>query len=109
MPVILLANLFLGIYFALSMWYKLIDKTRYGAYIAIVGAIITIALNVVLIPIMGYMGSAIAVFVCFLVMMIISYFLGQKHYPIPYDVKSLTFYFVTALVLYFISTYTSSF
>lgn len=102
-PIVLFANLFLGIYFALSLWYKLVDKTRFGAYIAMVGAVITIVLNVVLIPVIGYMGSAIAVFVCFFVMVVISYFLGQKYYPIPYDLKSISQYFGVALLIYFTS------
>jgi O-antigen/teichoic acid export membrane protein len=65
-PVVLMANLFFGIYFALSLWYKLTDKTRYGAYIAVIGSIVTLILNFLLIPVMGYAGSAIAGFVCFL-------------------------------------------
>jgi len=108
-PIILLANLFLGIYYALSLWYKLVDKTRYGAYIAIIGAIITLILNIVLIPLLGYMGSAIAVFVCFFTMMVISYFMGQKFYPISYNVKSIGMYTAVALALYFLSTLTTSF
>ena len=77
-PIVLLANLFFGIYFTLSLWYKLKDMTRYGAYIALIGAIITLALNFILIPIMGYVGSAIAVLVCFFTMMVISFSIGQK-------------------------------
>lgn len=105
-PLVLMANLFYGIYFTQSLWYKLTDKTRYGAYIAIVGAIITLIMNVLLIPIIGYMGSAVAVFTCFLIMVIISYFLGEKFYPVPYDLKRIGIYFLIALVLYFISIYT---
>jgi len=105
-PLVLLANLFFGIYFTLSLWYKLTDKTRYGAYMALVGAAITLALNIVLIPTMGYMGSAIAVFACFLVMMIVSYILGQKFYPVPYDLKRISIYFTVALSLYALSFYT---
>lgn len=105
-PIVLLANLFFGIYFTLSLWYKLTDKTRYGAYMALVGATITLVLNIVLIPVMGYMGSAIAVFTCFLVMMILSYILGHKFYPVPYDLKRILSYFVIAMVLYAISFYT---
>jgi O-antigen/teichoic acid export membrane protein len=105
-PLILLSNLFLGIYYTLSLWYKLDDKTRYGAYIALIGAAITLVLNVLLIPVIGYTGSAIAVFLCFLVMMVISYFLGQKYYPIPYDLKSISLYSGAALLFYFISIFT---
>ena len=107
-PVILLANLFFGIYFALSMWYKLTDMTRYGAYIAIIGAIITISLNVILIPVFGYKGSAFTVLVCFFTMAVISYFLGQKYYPIPYNLKRIALYFLLSAVIFIISMITST-
>ena len=107
-PVILLANLFFGIYFALSMWYKLTDMTRYGAYIAVSGAIVTITLNFILIPIFGYHGSAFAILICFFGMMIVSYFLGQKYYPIPYNLKRIFTYFLIAGILFIISLYTST-
>lgn len=106
LPLVLMANLFFGIYFTLSLWYKLTDKTRYGAYMALIGAGITLALNFILIPKMGYMGSAVAVFVCFFVMMIISYLLGQKFYPVPYDLKKIGMYFMVALVVYCASVFT---
>ncbi len=102
-PLILMANLFFGIYFALSLWYKLTDKTRYGAYIALVGAVITLLLNILLIPLKGYMGSAIGVFFGFLIMMVISYIIGQKFYPVPYDLKRISVYFLLAAILYLIS------
>jgi O-antigen/teichoic acid export membrane protein len=108
-PLILLANLFFGIYFALSMWYKLTDLTRFGAYISIGGAILTVVLNVVLIPVMGYKGSAIAVFICFFSMSIVSYFLGQKYYPIPYSLKRIGSYFLIAGILFAISLFTKTF
>lgn len=106
-PLVLMANLFFGIYFALSLWYKLKDMTRYGAYIALTGAVITLGMNIILIPIMGYMGSAIAIFVCFFVMMIISYIYGQKYYPIPYNLKRIGLYFSFAAIIYIISLFTS--
>ena len=102
-PIVLMANLFFGIYFALSLWYKLTDKTRYGAYIALVGSVITIVLNLLMIPVIGYMGSAIAGFVCFFVMMVISYLYGQKYYPVPYDLKRIATYFTAAIVVYALS------
>jgi O-antigen/teichoic acid export membrane protein len=107
-PLVLMANLFFGIYFTLSLWYKLTDKTKLGAYVAIFGAVITILLNVLLIPIMGYMGSAISTFLGFLIMMVVSYFLGQKYYPVPYPVKRILTYFLIAFVIYFISIYTNT-
>lgn len=91
-PVLLMSYLFFGIYYNLSVWYKLTDKTYYGAYIAGVGAVVTIAGNLVLIPAMGYMGAAFATFVAFLLMVILSYFLGEKYYPVPYKVSNALFY-----------------
>lgn len=108
-PLVLMANLFFGMYFALSLWYKLTDKTRLGAIIAIAGAFITVLLNVLLIPAFGYMGSAISGFFGFLCLMLISYYFGQKYYPVPYPVKRILTYFLIAVVIYFISTYTVSF
>jgi O-antigen/teichoic acid export membrane protein len=108
-PMVLMANLFFGIYFALSLWYKLTDMTRFGAYIAAIGSIITISLNFILIPEYGYVGSAIAIFTCFLVMMVISYFLGQKYYPIPYNIKRISSYFLIAVILYVLSIFTTAF
>ncbi len=99
-PYVLIANLFLGIFFSLSVWYKKSDKTHFGALIAIIGAVITIIMNVLLVPRMGYMGAAYAVLTCFSVMMIFSYILGQKYYRIPYDIKRIAFYFTTALIIY---------
>lgn len=88
-PLIILANFFLGIYTNLSVWYKLIDKTYIGAYISIVGAIVTLALNYLLIPTMSYYGSAIATLAAYGTMMFISYYFGNKYYPIPYDAKKI--------------------
>jgi O-antigen/teichoic acid export membrane protein len=102
-PLILMAELFFGIFFSASIWYKLKDRTWYGAYIALIGAIITIVLNVLLIPVMGYMGSAIAVLVCYCVMMILNYFWGQKYYFIPYDLKRIATYFGVVIFIYAVS------
>ena len=107
-PVVLLANLFFGIYFALSMWYKLTDMTRYGAYIAVGGSILTITFNFLLIPIFGYKGSAYTILICFFGMMVVSYFLGQKYYPIPYKLKRIFTYFIIAGILFVISLFTST-
>ena len=107
-PVVLLANLFFGIYFALSMWYKLTDLTRFGAYIALGGSIITVILNILLIPVYGYKGSAWALLVSFISITVISYFLGRKYYPIPYNLKRIGTYFLVAVILFVISTFTNS-
>jgi O-antigen/teichoic acid export membrane protein len=106
-PLILMADLFFGVFFSASIWYKLKDRTWYGAYIALIGATITITLNILLIPLIGYMGSAWAVLVCYFIMMIINYFWGQKFYPIPYNLKRIGLYFATALFLYALSFITS--
>ncbi len=107
-PIILMGNLFFGIYFALSLWYKLKDMTRYGAYIALTGAFFSLLLNFILIPVYGYMGSAVAVFFSYFIMMVISYFLGRKYYPVPYDLKKIGTYFSIAVVLFFVSIFSSS-
>lgn len=86
-PVILLANLFLGIYYNLSIWFKLTDKTRYGMYFSLAGAMITLALNLALIPVLGIMASAWATLAAYLTMVLLSYFFGRKYYPIPYTLK----------------------
>lgn len=97
-PLIILANFFLGIYNNLSVWYKLTDKTKIGAYISIVGAILTLALNYLLIPKYSYMGSAIGTIVAYGTMMVISYILGNKYYPIPYDMKKISAYLGISII-----------
>ena len=101
-PLLALGNIFLGIYYNLSVWYKLTNKNKYGALITILGAIITIVLNIVLIPVLHYTGAALATFCCYLFMMVMSYRLGQKHYPIPYAIKKLTAYVVFVILIYFV-------
>lgn len=88
-PLIIMGNFFLGIYTNLSVWYKLSDKTKMGAYISLVGAAITLAFNFALIPVWGYMGSAIATITAYGTMMAISYLMSNKYYPIPYDLKTI--------------------
>ncbi len=102
-PIVLLANLFLGIYFNLAIWYKLTDKTRFGMYFSIVGAVITIALNVILLPKYGFIAAAWTTLVAYSIMMITSYVYGQKHYKIPYQVSRILLYIVFAIVLSYIS------
>ncbi|MGB1210540.1 O-antigen/teichoic acid export membrane protein [Lacinutrix venerupis] len=92
-PFILLANFCLGIYHNLSVWYKITDRTKFGAYISILGAIITLVINFILIPIIGFKGSAIATLSAYLVMMLSSFFFGRKYYPIPYNLKKIALYF----------------
>ena len=107
-PILLMANLFLGIYFNLSIWYKLTGLTRFGAYIALAGAAITITLNFFWIPWIGYVGSAWATLVCYAFIAIVSYLYGQKYYPIEYDLPKIIGYPVTAALLYYVSTFINS-
>jgi O-antigen/teichoic acid export membrane protein len=104
-PILLIANMFLGIFINQSIWYKLSGKTTYGATLTILGAIITISLNVWLIPTMGYMGAAWATLICYTSMMIVSYFWGNKHYPVNYDLKRIWGYLGLSLTLYIISIF----
>lgn len=98
-PVLLLANVFLGIYYNQSIWYKLADRPMFGAYIAIGGAIVTIILNLVLIPLIGYLGSAWATLLVYSGMCAASWYLGQKHYPIKYNLRKVLFYLVASVII----------
>jgi len=102
-PVILMSYFFQGVFFNLSLWYKLIDKTQYGAYLSLIGLVITLAINILFVPYFGYLASAAASLVCYFAIMLISYYLGQKHYPIVYDLKSIGLYFVVAIGLFAVS------
>jgi O-antigen/teichoic acid export membrane protein len=104
-PIVLLANLCLGIYFNLAIWYKLTDKTRFGMYISIIGAVITIAFNYLMIPKIGFMASAWATLVAYGSMMLISYQMGKKHYPVPYDILRIVSYLVLATIISAVSYY----
>jgi len=104
-PIILLANLCLGIYHNLSVWYKVTDRTKFGAYISVFGAIITLTLNLLLIPIISYKGSAIATLAAYGSMMLVSYFLGRKYYKVPYELKKIGFYLLLSIVFSVFSFY----
>lgn len=104
-PLILLANLCLGIYHNLSVWYKVTDRTKFGAYISVIGAVITIALNFLLIPIMSYKGSAIATLAAYGSMMVLSYLIGQKYYAIPYNLKKIGSYLLISVGFSSLSLY----
>jgi len=99
-PILLLANVCLGIYYNQSVWYKLSNQTKFGAYIALIGAGITIVVNVLFIPMYGYMASAWATLLAYLAQMIISFYLGKKYYPIPYDVRKFYLYVGSAVGIY---------
>ncbi len=100
-PILLMANIFLGIYYNLSVWYKLTDKTMIGAYIAVFGASVTLVLNILLIPKLGYEGSAWATLACYSSMAVVSYFLGRKYYHVPYPVLKILVYFAGVLLIYY--------
>ena len=104
-PIILLANLCLGIYHNLSVWYKVTDRTRFGALISSIGAGITLALNFLLIPVISYVGSAIATLVAYGSMMIISYVLSRRYYAVPYDLKKIGAYLLLSVVFSVFSFY----
>jgi len=104
-PWLLMGNLFLGVFYTQSLWYKLTDQTHFGARFAIVGAVITIVLNVLLIPVLGYMACGYAFFAASLVMTVTSYIVGQKYFPVKYDLKRIGAYFLVAMTLYLTASY----
>jgi O-antigen/teichoic acid export membrane protein len=99
-PLLAMGNIFLGVYYNLSIWYKLTNKNMYGAIITIVGAAITIVLNIILIPKFHYFGAALATFTCYSFMMVTSYIYGQKFYPVPYARKKLLAYLFLVSLIY---------
>lgn len=103
-PILLMANLFLGIFFNLSIWYKLTNKTIYGAYLTLFGAAITIILNIILIPLMGYIGAAWTTLTCYVAMAVLSYLIGNKYYKVNYPLGEIAFYFILSIILYWLST-----
>jgi O-antigen/teichoic acid export membrane protein len=98
-PIVLWTYIFQGVYFNLSFWYKLTDKTQWGAYFSIMGVIITFGLQVVFVPRIGYMASALSSTVCYLVIMLLSYLIGRKHLTIPYDLRRIGVYTLVVLIL----------
>lgn len=104
-PIVMAAEIFMGIYFNLSFWYKLIDETRWGAYFSLTGCIILILMNIFLVPKYGYIACAWAGFTGYGVAMLLSYFVGQKKYPIQYDLKAIGMYVLLAAVLYLAAEY----
>lgn len=104
-PFVLLGQLFFGVYYSLSLWYKLTDKTWLGMYFTLIGLVITLVGNVVLVPVFGYIGAAVTGFLSYFSMALISYFIGQRHYPVPYDVKIIIIYILSGLIIYFVNYY----
>jgi O-antigen/teichoic acid export membrane protein len=104
-PFILLSNFCLGIYHNLSVWYKITDRTKFGAYISIFGALVTLVLNYVLIPIIGFKGSAIATLSAYALMMLLSFSFGRYYYPIPYNLKKISLYLLVSISFSFLFFY----
>ena len=104
-PVLLMANLFLGVFFNLSIWFKLNDKTYLGAWLAIFGSLLTIGLNYFLIPVYGYVGASWATLLVYFLMMVVSYLLGQRYYPINYNLKKIIGYPAVAVIIYLVWNY----
>ena len=98
-PIILLANLLLGIYHNLAVWYKLTDKTQFAMYFSLLAAVVTIVINLIFIPIMGYMASAWATLFAYGSMAIASYFYGKKYYRVPYEIKNIVSYIIISVIL----------
>ncbi|NND93867.1 MAG: oligosaccharide flippase family protein [Flavobacteriales bacterium] len=101
-PILLMANIFQGIYYNLSFWYKFIDKTSYGALLGLLGAAITLILNFIFIPSFGYKACAWVTFTAYGTIMLLSYFIGQRNYPIPYQIGKLCFYMLFALGIFIV-------
>ena len=108
-PIILLANLFLGLYYNLSVWYKVTDLTYWGAYISLIGATLTITLNYFFLPKFGYIAAAWTTFACYLLMLILSYLIGRKKYPVPYEVTRIVGYILFAVLLYALSVWSKEY
>lgn len=104
-PIILIANFCLGIYHNLSVWYKITDKTKFGAYISIVGAVVTLIINFMFIESYSYKASAVATLAAYAVMMLLSYYYGRKYYPIPYNLKKIGMYLMLSIGLSVVSFY----
>jgi len=104
-PIIVLASFFLGIYHNLSVWYKVTDKTKIGAYISFIGATLTIIINYTFIEYYGYMASAVATLVAYASMMFLSFYFGRMYYPIPYNLRKIVFYLAISILFSILSFY----
>jgi len=104
-PILVLASFCLGIYHNLSVWYKITDRTKFGAYISSIGAVLTLAINLALIPTWGYMASAFATLAAYGTMMVLSYYYGKKYYPVPYNMRKIVFYGGLSILFSMLSFY----
>ncbi|MDU1891250.1 MAG: oligosaccharide flippase family protein [Dysgonomonas sp.] len=105
LPIAMMGEILFGVYFNLSVWYKLTDKTKYGSYFSVLGCILQVAINIIFVPMYGYIASAWATLISNLIIMGISYFIGQKYFPIKYDIKNIALYFFLAAVFYAAAMY----
>jgi O-antigen/teichoic acid export membrane protein len=103
-PIAMIGEILFGIYFNLSVWYKLTDKTKYGAYFSVLCCVLQVIINIIFVPVYGYIASAWATLIANLIIVGISYCMGQKYFPIKYDLKNILFYFITTIVFYFAAT-----
>jgi O-antigen/teichoic acid export membrane protein len=101
-PILLLSNLFLGLYINFSIWFKVTNRTWQGIVYTFIGAFVTVTLYILLIPIIGYYGAAIAKLICYVTMSIVCYYGGQKHYPVPYQVRKFLIFIFSAILLFLI-------
>jgi O-antigen/teichoic acid export membrane protein len=106
-PILLLANMCLGVFYNLSIWYKLSGKTQFGAFLTLFGAAITLIANYLLIPKIGYLGAAWATLLCYASIMVFSYYLGKKYYFVRYDIKRIIGYWGLAIFIYLLSNYSN--
>lgn len=104
-PIIILASFFLGIYHNLSVWYKITDRTKFGAYISLIGAVLTIIINYAFIPYFGYVASAVATLVAYGTMVLLSFFFGRMYYPVPYNHRKIVFYLMVSTLFSMLSFY----
>jgi hypothetical protein len=104
-PIVMLGELFFGIYYNLSVWYKLTDQTKWGAYFSIIGCALTVAIIIVFVPLYGFIACAWASFASNLLMMLLSYFIGQRKFPVPYNLRSALFYGIIAAIFYIAGMY----
>lgn len=104
-PILLMANMLLGIFFNLSIWYKLNNKTVLGAAISLVGGVVTIVLLLEYVPVYGFKAAAVTTLIAYFIMTVLSYFLGQKYYPVNYNVKVIFSLIISSVLLYVVSEY----
>jgi len=104
-PILLMANLFLGCFYSISVWYRLTNNNKKGSQLSLLAAILTVVLNMILIPFYGFLGSAWITLVVYLFLVVANYFWGQKYYPVPYNLPKLGLIVLLSLIIYGLSSY----